>query len=77
MPMATTKLDAILNRLGITQTVLSLGNPWLDPFTESDAVDIAPRLNSDFATLGRRTGGRIVGMGTLLSAGDDAAVLVA
>jgi predicted TIM-barrel fold metal-dependent hydrolase len=73
-------LDAklsFMDGLGITQTVLSLGNPWLDPFTGPDAVDIARRLNSDFATLGARTGGRIVGMGALPSADVDGAVVVA
>jgi aminocarboxymuconate-semialdehyde decarboxylase len=61
-------LDAkleFMDSLGIAQTVLSLGNPWLDPFTGSDDIEIARRLNADFATLGKRTEGRIVGMGAL------------
>jgi len=67
---------AFMDRLGISQTVLSLGNPWLDPF-ESDGIEIARRLNADFSTLGQRTGGRVVGMGALPVDSVEAAVTVA
>ena len=68
---------AFMDQLGISQTVLSLGNPWLDPFAGSDDMEIARRLNADFATLGQRTDGRVVGMGVLPVGSVDAAATVA
>ncbi len=61
--------------LGIAQTVLSLGNPWLDPF--SDDTEVARRLNADFSTLGERTNGRVVGMGALPAGSVQEAATVA
>ena len=59
-----TKL-AFMDRHGIDRTVLSLGNPWFEPFEADVSMAAARRLNDEFATLGERTGGRIVGMGAL------------
>ena len=50
---------------GIVQTVASLGNPWLDPFEDGEAAELAVRANEYFAGLEHETGGRIVGMGVL------------
>jgi predicted TIM-barrel fold metal-dependent hydrolase len=50
---------------GIVQTVVSLGNPWLDPFDDGEMAELAVRANEYFAGLERETGGRIVGMGVL------------
>ena len=58
-----------MERFGIDQTLLSLGNPWLDFLDESQGVEIARHLNEDFSTLGSRTKGRIFGMGALPGAG--------
>jgi predicted TIM-barrel fold metal-dependent hydrolase len=68
-----TKL-AYMDRHGIDRTVLSLGNPWLEPFAPDASLAAARRLNDDFATLRERTGGRITGMGGL-PAGSVADVL--
>lgn len=54
----------------ISQTVVSLGNPWLDPFA-AQGVELARRANRDFAALAERTANRVVGMGVL--PGDDVA----
>jgi aminocarboxymuconate-semialdehyde decarboxylase len=56
---------AFMDRHGIDQTVLSLGNPWLEPFEPTASLAAARRLNEDFSTLRRRTAGRILGMGAL------------
>jgi predicted TIM-barrel fold metal-dependent hydrolase len=55
---------AFMDSHGISQTIASLGNPWLDPF-EDDAARLAEAANRYFADLERVTGGRIVGMGVL------------
>jgi aminocarboxymuconate-semialdehyde decarboxylase len=56
---------AYMDRHGITQTVLSLGNPWLDDFDGPDGVQIARELNEEFASYQADTRGRVVGMGCL------------
>lgn len=66
-----TKL-AFMDRHGIERTVLSLGNPWFDPFPAAEGLAAARRLNEEFASLGERTDGRIVGMGALPGADVDA-----
>jgi len=70
-----TKL-AFMDRHGIDRTVLSLGNPWFEPFDAEASLAAARRLNDDFATLAQRTGGRIIGMGVLPRGGIDAVVAV-
>jgi aminocarboxymuconate-semialdehyde decarboxylase len=56
---------------GIERTVVSLGNPWLDPFTGAQSVDIARGINEEMASYGEATDGRVIGMG-LLPANDVA-----
>lgn len=63
---------AFMNRFGISQTVVSLGNPWLDPFDVLESLDAARSLNGELADLGAETGGRLVGMGVLPTDVDDA-----
>ncbi len=58
-----------MDRFGIDQTILSLGNPWLDPFSEEEGLEVARQFNADFATLGSKTGGRILGMGAIPGSG--------
>ena len=60
---------AFMDANGIDQSVVSLGNPWLDPLTDMDTVALARALNDEFAALRAETGGRVVGMG-VLPAGD-------
>ncbi|MFN8619688.1 MAG: amidohydrolase family protein [Chloroflexota bacterium] len=54
-----------MDRNGIDQTVLSLGNPWLEPFTPAASLEAARRINAEFAAFRRQTKGRILGMGAL------------
>ncbi len=70
-----TKL-AFMGRHGIERTLLSLGNPWFEPFSATLSAQAARRLNSEFATLGGRTDGRILGMGALPGIGVGEAVAV-
>lgn len=56
---------AFMDRFGINQTVLTLGNPWLDPMRGAESLDLARRLNAEYAQLERETDGRIMGMGVL------------
>jgi aminocarboxymuconate-semialdehyde decarboxylase len=70
-----TKL-AFMDRHGIDRTVLSLGNPWFDPFASDASLAGARRLNDDFATLAERTGDRITGMGALPGGSVDDVVTV-
>jgi len=70
-----TKL-AFMDRHGIDVTVLSLGNPWMEPFTPSESLAATRRLNSEFATLDERTRGRILGMGVLPAADISDAVSI-
>jgi aminocarboxymuconate-semialdehyde decarboxylase len=50
---------------GIDQSLVSLGNPWLDPFDPSSTLALARDLNDEFAALRDDTGARLVGMGVL------------
>jgi aminocarboxymuconate-semialdehyde decarboxylase len=66
---------AFMDEAGIDQSVVSLGNPWLDPIAGS--LGLARDLNAEFASLRDDTGARLVGMGVLPSGPvDDAAEIV-
>lgn len=54
---------AFMDRVGIEQSLVSLGNPWLDPI--ADSADLARDLNAQFAGLRDQTNTRLVGMGVL------------
>jgi aminocarboxymuconate-semialdehyde decarboxylase len=67
---------AFMDRFGIAQTVLSLGNPWLDPFGAQESLAAARDLNAELAALKAETGGRIVAMGVLPTGVADAAQVI-
>lgn len=54
-----------MDSLGIAKSVVSVGNPWLDPFSEGNSQDLARAINEELAGYERATGGRVVGMGVL------------
>lgn len=56
-----------MTRAGIQQSVVSLGNPWLEVFEPAESVKIARDLNQELASMAADTGGRMVGMGCLPS----------
>lgn len=68
---------AFMARHGISRTVVSVGNPWLDPFTGRDGLDRAMDLNDELAGYERRTDGRIVALGVLPATDVRDAVAVA
>ena len=67
---------AFMDRFGIDQTILSLGNPWLDPFEEDGGLETARFFNADAALRRGETGGRILGMGALPGHGVDNVVTI-
>lgn len=68
---------AFMDREGISTTVVSLGNPWLDPFDGSDSPDLARALNAELAGYATATSGRIAAMGVLPADGVESAAQVA
>lgn len=50
---------------GIDRSVISLGNPWLDPFQSSESVDLARRLNDEFEDMAVKSGGRLLAYAVL------------
>lgn len=66
---------AFMERAGIDQSLVSLGNPWLDPI--SGSVDLARQINAQFAAMEEETDARIVGMGVLPGEDVDAASEIA
>jgi predicted TIM-barrel fold metal-dependent hydrolase len=56
---------AFMDRFGIEQTVLSLGNPWLDPFDADESLQAARTLNGELAQVNEETDARIVALGVL------------
>lgn len=58
------KLDYMASA-GITQSVVSLGNPWLEPFDDDEGEALAHVVNEFLAGLEEATGARIVGMGCM------------
>lgn len=62
---------------GIARTVVSLGNPWLDPFTGDESVEHARTLNEELAFYEVQTHGRVCAMGVLPGNSVEAAVSVA
>jgi aminocarboxymuconate-semialdehyde decarboxylase len=61
---------------GIDQAVVTLGNPWLNPFRGSRGERLADRANADLAKLEAETGGRLVGLGVLPGSSVEAAARV-
>lgn len=55
-------------------SVLSLGNPWLDPFAGDEGESLAVELNARFAHLDVDTTGRLRGMAVLPGGDIDAVV---
>ncbi len=67
---------AAMDRGGFDRSVVSPGNPWLDPVEGPESIDWAHRINADFASFEARTGGRIHGLGVLPNADPEAAAQV-
>lgn len=70
------KLD-FMDEFDVACTVLSLGNPWMDPLDESESLVAARALNEEFARFPEETGGKIFGLGVFPSGDLHNAVTVA
>lgn len=68
---------AFMERAGIDRSVVSLGNPWLDPLPGPDSIDWARRINADLAGLEAASGGRVHGLGVLPNATPEEAAALA
>jgi aminocarboxymuconate-semialdehyde decarboxylase len=68
---------AYMDSVGIDQTVVSLGNPWLDPFDGPESSEWARRLNEELASFEAETDGRVVALGVLPTNNVESAVEVA
>ncbi len=58
------KID-FMDRTGIDCSVVSLGNPWLDPFPNPDGDAMAGEINEILGKFEALTRGRVAGMGVL------------
>mgnify|MGYP001080806132 CR=1 FL=1 len=67
---------AFMDRAGISRTVVSLGNPWLDPFPGPGSADHAEAINDELIRIAESSGGRIVSVGVLPSSSPDEAATV-
>lgn len=56
---------AFMTEGGINISVVSLGNPWLDPIAGPESIAWARRINADLAGLETQTGGKLRGLGIL------------
>jgi aminocarboxymuconate-semialdehyde decarboxylase len=56
---------AFMDRERISESVVSLGNPWLDPVPGPESMDISRALNDELSQLESDTGGRVTAMGVL------------
>jgi aminocarboxymuconate-semialdehyde decarboxylase len=56
---------AFMDAFGIDRTIVSLGNPWFDPFQGEDSLEWVRRVNDEMAGYEERTNGRIVALGSL------------
>ena len=65
---------AYMDAAGIDRSVVSLGNPWLDPLAPAEGLAAAKIVNGAFAQLEHDTRGRIVGLGVLPPGEVEAAV---
>lgn len=72
-------LDAKLSFMdehGIDRALVTLGNPWLDPFSGSEGPAVARALNEELSRFQEQTGGRILGTGVLPSDAVGSAVTI-
>lgn len=65
-----------MDALGIHTSVISLGNPWLDPFPDSEGDEAAEAINEVMSRYEAKTGGRICALGVLPSSSVENAIKV-
>lgn len=63
-----------MDKVGIDRTVVSLGNPWLDPFEGAAGEKAARMVNRVMADYEAATNGRIVGLGVVPASSVESAI---
>ena len=63
-----------MDTLGIHISVVSLGNPWLDPFPDREGDEAAEEINEVISRYEAQTGGRICALGVLPSSSVENAI---
>ncbi len=53
----------------ISTSIISLGNPWLEPFEGQEGIELAREVNNELGALEEKTDGRLVGLGALPATG--------
>ena len=56
---------AFMDKFGIDRSVISLGNPWMDPFPDAAGDEAAVSINRILSGYEASTNGRLVGLGVL------------
>ncbi len=77
MPPSFWDLEAKLAYMDTNQidcSVVSLGNPWVNPMADSEGDALVRAVNTEMAGYQDQTGGRIVAIGALASSSVDAAI---
>ena len=54
-----------MDRKAISRSVISLGNPWMEPFEGQQGVELTRVVNDELGALEEMTEGRLVGLGAL------------
>jgi aminocarboxymuconate-semialdehyde decarboxylase len=65
-----------MDEMGIQTSVVSLGNPWLDPFPDGAGDEAAEAINQKMSGYEALTDGRITALGVLPSSSVENAILV-
>jgi aminocarboxymuconate-semialdehyde decarboxylase len=68
---------SFMDEHGIDRALVTLGNPWLDPFVGPEGPAIARALNEELSGFQEQTNGRILGTGVLPSDAVGSAVAIA
>ncbi len=68
---------AFMDAGGFDRSIVSLGNPWLDPIEGPESVEWADRINADLAALEQKSAGGLHALGVLPNADPESAAAVA
>ncbi|MDE0169015.1 MAG: amidohydrolase family protein [bacterium] len=58
-----------MDEKAISRSVISLGNPWMEPFEGQQGIELTRVVNEELGALEQMTGGRLVGLGALPATG--------
>ena len=58
-----------MDEKAISRSVISLGNPWMEPFEGQQGIELTREVNDELGALEEMTAGRLVGLGALPATG--------